>query len=71
MLFRSDEEEPHLDIAGCIQVTGASKPSGLLSTTELLSQVMINHVTCQRRGFNKYVDRIRLSMRTLSVVSGF
>ncbi|KAH9179932.1 hypothetical protein EDB89DRAFT_1923961 [Lactarius sanguifluus] len=33
-----DEEESHLDIAGCIQVTGASKPSGLLSATELVSQ---------------------------------
>ncbi|KAF8268284.1 hypothetical protein EI94DRAFT_1728203 [Lactarius quietus] len=33
-----DEDEPHLDIAGCIQVTGASKPSGLLSTTELLAE---------------------------------
>ncbi|KAI9466791.1 hypothetical protein BJY52DRAFT_1234364 [Lactarius psammicola] len=33
-----DEEESHLDIGGCIQVTGASKPSGLLSATELLSQ---------------------------------
>ncbi|KAH9007045.1 hypothetical protein EDB86DRAFT_2869709 [Lactarius hatsudake] len=33
-----DEEESHLDIAGCIQVTGAFKPSGLLSATELLSQ---------------------------------
>ncbi|KAH9062119.1 hypothetical protein EDB87DRAFT_1609423 [Lactarius vividus] len=33
-----DEEDSHLDIAGCIQVTGASKPSGLLSATELLSQ---------------------------------
>lgn len=33
-----DEEEAHLDIAGSIQVTGASKPSGLLSATELLSE---------------------------------
>ncbi|KAI9507697.1 Homeodomain-like protein [Russula earlei] len=33
-----EEEESHLDIAGCIQVSGATRPMGLLSATDLLSQ---------------------------------
>jgi hypothetical protein len=34
-----EEEESHSDLAGCIQVSGACKPMGLLSSTDLLSQV--------------------------------
>jgi hypothetical protein len=34
-----EEEELHLDIAGSIQVAGARKPLGLLSSTDLLSEV--------------------------------
>ncbi|KAF8484987.1 hypothetical protein DFH94DRAFT_257254 [Russula ochroleuca] len=33
-----EEEELHLDIAGSIQVAGARKPLGLLSSTDLLSE---------------------------------
>jgi len=34
-----EEEESNPDIAGCIQIAGACKPVGLLSSTDLLSQV--------------------------------
>ena len=34
-----EEEELYLDIAGSIQVAGARKPLGLLSSIELLSEV--------------------------------
>ena len=34
-----EEEESNFDIAGCIQVVGACKPVGLLSGTDMLSQV--------------------------------
>jgi hypothetical protein len=34
-----EEEESNIDIAGCIQVVGACKPVGLLSGTDILSQV--------------------------------
>lgn len=34
-----EEEDSYFDIAGCVKVAGASKPMGLLSSTDLLSQV--------------------------------
>lgn len=53
-----EEEDSHLDIAGSIQVAGASKPVGLLSSTELLSQdsPFYDDATCRQRflSFTEY-----------------
>lgn len=75
-----EEEDSHLDIAGCIQVAGASKPVGLLSSTELLSQDLPFYDDATRRqrflSFTEYhpmkpkeaeclADAVRLENRRL------